>query len=333
MLCSCVRFARAIAFGCLATVAAAAPASAQDQARDPWEQGRFRIGPLSFTPAVAVRDVGWDTNVFYESEDPKEDFTARGSASVSWWLRAGGLRLIGTDSVDALYYREYESERGVSHGHTLRPEYRFNRLLLYASGSYASIKDRPGYEIDARARHEQTSAGAGFDVRFGGKTHLDLFAHQTTSRFAGDEEFEGTSLASTLNRRSDHASATFRYDLTKLTAFVVLGEVGRERFDESSERNNESFRIMPGFDFDQFALLKGKARVGYRRFNALSPAIPDFEGVVAEVDLAYVLLGRTRFGVQVDRDIQFSYEADQPYYLLTSVRGSIRQGLGAGLQL
>jgi hypothetical protein len=61
--------------------------------------------------------------------------------------------------------------------------------------------------------------------------------------------------------------------------------------------------------------------------------IPDFSGVVASVDLSYVLLGRTRFGLNVGRDILFSFETLQPYYLQTSVGGSIRFGLGRGFDI
>jgi hypothetical protein len=55
--------------------------------------------------------------------------------------------------------------------------------------------------------------------------------------------------------------------------------------------------------------------------------VPDYTGLVASVNLGYTLLGATRFAVQVDRDVQFSYEQFQPYYVLTGVTGTVTHRL------
>src|SRR4030095_6110242 len=43
------------------------PAPAQDVG------GRFSTGPIAWTPTIALRDVGFDTNVFDEAVVPKRD--------------------------------------------------------------------------------------------------------------------------------------------------------------------------------------------------------------------------------------------------------------------
>jgi hypothetical protein len=43
------------------------------------------------------------------------------------------------------------------------------------------------------------------------------------------------------------------------------------------------------------------------------------------VGLTYTLLGSTRFAATVTRDVEFSYDIDQPYYLLTGGAASIAQ--------
>lgn len=306
------------------------PALAQNRPEDPWEAGRFRIGPVSFSPTFAIKNMGWDNNVFNELENPKGDFTVTPGVSVRWSLRVGDLRLLGSDSADYLYYAHYASERGLSHRHELRTEYRLNHLRPYALGSYASIKDRVGYEIDTRARHTETALGVGLLVLSGSKTEVDLVGRQTTYRFEGDPIYNDTNIAENLNRKGTIGSATLRYRATALTRLTLLGEFSRDRFDSSAQRDNSSFRMMPGVEFDPFALITGTARVGYRQINMTAPTIPDFSGLVADVNLQYVLLGRTRFSVAVQRDIQYSYDIKVPYYLLTGVMASVRQELGMG---
>jgi len=43
------------------------------------------------------------------------------------------------------------------------------------------------------------------------------------------------------------------------------------------------------------------------------------------VDLTYVLLGSTRFQFGTTRDVQYSYDVNQPYYVQTGVTGSLTQ--------
>ncbi len=306
------------------------PSLAQDQPTDPWEQMRFRTGPLAWTPTIQLKNLGWDTNVFNAVDEPQRDFTFTLSPQVDWWFRAGRARLHGTNVVDAVYFASFPGERSINQGHQLTFEYPLNRIRPYAGASYLDTRDRPGFEIDARAAHTERGARAGADVRISGKTTLDIGGRFTDYAFDGDAEFLGSNLAQVLNRQAAYGTASIRYKLTPLTTLTLAGEAGREEFDEAPNRDNRSFRVMPGVEFDQFALLKGRASVGFRRLDMVSPEIEDFAGIVANVDLSYVLMGRTRFSVGVDRDVAFSFEELQPYYVLTGVSGLVRQSLARG---
>ena len=317
-----------LAVACVIAVPVAAMAQAQQP--DPWEQARFRTGPLAFTPIFHLTTLGWDSNVFNQVNDPKGDFTARGDVTADWWLRGGDVRVHGINKFEGVYFAKYDTERAFNHYNDLTVEYRLNRLRPYASGGYRRIKDRPGYEIDARARHTETAFRGGLVARLTAKSSLDLSGGQTTYRFDGDQAFEGTSLAEQLNRKNTSGSAAFRYALTPLTTVSVTGGYDEERFDDAPIRDNKSFRIVPGVSFDPVALLKGSAQVGYVKFDMLSPEVPDYSGIVANVNLAYVLMARTRFTVGVRRDIDYSFERTSPYYVLTDLNAAVRQALGRG---
>jgi hypothetical protein len=77
--------------------------------------------------------------------------------------------------------------------------------------------------------------------------------------------------------------------------------------------------------FDPFALIKGTARVGYRKFEPVIATVPEFAGTTAAVNLAYVALGTTRFDLQATRDVQYSFDINRPYYLQSGFTGSIAQ--------
>jgi len=102
-----------------------------------------------------------------------------------------------------------------------------------------------------------------------------------------------------------------------------------DHFPLSPVRDTDSYRVMPGVEFKPRALIKGSAYVGYRRFTPeAADVLPEFSGLVAQLGLSYTLLGSTSFGVTYTRDLTYSYEERQPFFINNSVGASIRRALG-----
>jgi hypothetical protein len=140
-----------------------------------------------------------------------------------------------------------------------------------------------------------------------------------------DEQYLGTSLDEEFNRTDDRLRLKARYKLTPFTTFVMDGELERDRFTYSPIRDSNSLRVVPGVEFGRFALVTGSARVGYRRFRSPAESIPMFEGVVAAVDLSYVLMNNTRFTVHTERDIEYSFDPAEAYYVQSGFSGTLTQ--------
>ena len=70
-----------------------------------------------------------------------------------------------------------------------------------------------------------------------------------------------------------------------------------------------------------------RCSVGYRHFETLDPALPDYSGVIVQVVAGYTLLERTKFDLDLARDVQYSYEDLEPYYLATGGRLTVTHQL------
>jgi hypothetical protein len=127
-----------------------------------------------------------------------------------------------------------------------------------------------------------------------------------------------------LSRKSMTTGFQIRHQATPLTAFAVNVNKSKETFDYNPLRDSTSTQITGSVTFDPFALIKGNATVGYRSFQP-SADLPPFQGLTLAVNLSYAVFGTTRFTVGMSRDIQYSYQETQPYYLQTGVQGSIAQ--------
>ena len=292
----------------------AVPAAAQDP-EDPFDSARFRMGPVRFTPVLELTNLGRDSNVFNEPENPRSDTTAAIGPTIRFWMRPGALLVSGRTGGQYLYFREYDSQRAWNTANDVKVELALARLRPFVSGEFIDTKDRVGYEIDSRSRRRDIAGAVGTALRVGGKTDL-VFSY---SRFKGEydenETFLGATLARELNREEERAELQFRHALTPLTTFVVRNEFGRDRFDSTTLRDSDSLRIMPGFELKPAALISGAVFVGYRRFDALDAGLTDYSGVVAAVNATYIR-NATRFEVRVDRDLAYSYSTVRPYYAL-----------------
>jgi hypothetical protein len=306
---------------------AAAQAAAQDAAPDPFQTARFRFGGVALSPGVSVSNFGWDSNVLNSWNDPQGDFTFAVTPQTDVWVRMGPTRVKAHGSLGYVYFAEFAAERSWNTDDSVRFEVPLIHFRPYVGYSYLNTRDRPGYEIDARVRRTENALFTGLDMPLTRKTTVGASFNRKATDYAEGETFQGSSLRFSYNRTTDVYTGSLRYALTPLTTLLLDTDYVIESFDYEKIRDSSGIRVVPGVDFKPLALISGSAKVGFRQLNFKNPAIPDYTGPVASVNLGYTLMGITRFGVQVDRDVQFSYEQTQPYYVLTGITGTITQGL------
>ncbi len=300
--------------------AAATPARAQSPLPpDPVQSGSLNIGPVALTPRLELRNVGIDSNVFNESEAPREDFTATVRPSLDAGIRLGIARVVYRSWMDIVYFQKYKDERSLNRFGEIRTELRLNRLVPYFAVGGLDTKERPNNEIDLRANRTVQTVGAGVALAILPSTAIvGNVQRQTVTFDPGQRRFRDVDLADALNNRRETADGGIRLALTALTTLSLTGGIEEMRFPLSPDRNSESKRFGARFEFDPTALISGTATVGYRHFSPVSADIEPFKGVVAQVTVRYLAGNRTLFGVQFSRDLEYSFEEDEPYYVATA---------------
>ncbi|CAN5517761.1 hypothetical protein BH23ACI1_BH23ACI1_13740 [soil metagenome] len=296
---------------------------------------RGHIGPFYVTPSVLLKELGVDSNVFNAAGEPQSDFTFTLKPALNVWVPMAQRAMVkATIAPDMVWYAEHATERSVNPDVTVRGDVYLNRITLFGERGYLSTRERPNHEVDVRSRHVRETVAAGVSVAVTPKLSVQVAGRQVDIRYDTGTEFDGTSLARTLNRETRGVQLTLRHRLTPLTTLALRSEVLEERFEFSPMRNSDSRRVMPGVEFAPQALIKGSAYVGYRTFTPLFPeALPEFGGIVGELGLSYALLGSTVFGASYRRDLTYSYSELQPFFVDNAVGASIRRALGRRFDL
>jgi hypothetical protein len=319
--------------GALVAVLYALPASAQtggtgEGGPDP-AVVRVRIGPLWMNPTLALTNLGIDQNVFNDppDKDPKRDFTLTVVPATDLWLGIGRTWLTGTIKEEITWYQKYASERSASNTYQAGWKVPLNRLVFDVGVIYATPKDRPGYEIDERAQRQEITYRGKVEIRALSKTLFGVTAESMRIHFDAADVFDGVNLQDAMNRTTTTFGLSVRQQVTPLTSISINATRSQDRFEFEPTRDSDSTSVSGTLSFDPFALVKGSATVGFRDFKPLGPGLPGYQGSTASADLTYTLLGTTRFTFKALRDVEYSYDVTQPYYLETGVDGSVAQQL------
>ena len=306
-------------------LALAAPVAAQQDTPDPRSSADAHVGIFYLTPKLAVKEFGLDSNVF-NNADEKKDFTVTLAPHADVWLPFSNRALITTSVAgDVVYYAHYASERSVNPEAKVRGELLLNRVNPFVEASYLNTRQRPNYEIDVRSRRREDAQRAGVRVRVTPKLSVELAAARQTVDFNADAVYQDVNLREVMNRETRTTSLTVRHNVTSLTTLALRAETGTDRFEFAPLRNSDTVRVMPGIELKARALISGSAYVGVRKFTPTSDQLAPFSGMVAATALNYTLQGSTRFTVTADRDVTYSYEQVQPYYVATGYGLNVRR--------
>lgn len=317
----------------LLLLSASAEAQVNTLERDnPRENARLKIGPFYVTPQIAVTEFGIDTNVFNTPIVQLRDFTFTVRPSANLWMPVARRGLIkGNVAADMVWYQQFSSERSIDPLFAVRGEAYLRRFTLFADNAFSHTRQRPSdnFEIDVRSRALSNSLRAGVDMRLTPKASLELHGGWAKLDWDADDSLLGSTLEETLNRSTRGFGAVARYRMSVLTTFELLAERFEERFPFSPVRDGDNVRIMPGVTFAPRALLNGSARIGIRHLNPVDETVlPEFKGLVSDFGLSYTVFGSTTIGLSHTRDIRYSYELTQPYYVDTGVGLRVRRALG-----
>ena len=286
-------------------------------------------GPLALDPKLIISNIGVDSNVYNTPIAPQKDFNISAGPQVDSWLRVGKAYFSGQTLVGFTYFHKAANQRSTDFGQKGRLEYRTVRLTPHVAGAYLNSRERLNAETDARVPRTEIEAVVGVLFPIGVRTSLDVEVLRSTLRF-DDEALGGTAFSHQMDRETNGATVRFNFLFSPLTTFVVRSDVRQDRFDTATERDSDSVAVLPGVEFTRDALLAGTAYVGFRRFAPGHEEVPDFSGLVADVNLRFTARERLKVAFKVLRDLDYSIDPLTPYFVTTGGDVTAHQGIGGG---
>jgi hypothetical protein len=269
--------------------------------------GLWRLGPLYLTPTFHVGNVGVDTNVLFQSEDRKRDFSVSGGPGLELVLPANNaLRFRSTGQLDYLYFLEQADQRRLTGNAMAGLRWDGAAFLAGAEYDYTRTFSRFSPEVDDRV--DQTQRGGRAELAVGGgprRFGVSSVFSATRYEFDQGQLYLGSDLHAALSRDEYLAQLVLRYGITPKTALVLGGDYQWDRFLLRPERDADSNRAFVGFEISSATRLSGRAIGGVRSFRLRATDSSRLYGF-AEVNLVYAVSGRTRLEGRYQRDLDYS---------------------------
>jgi hypothetical protein len=303
-------------------------ALAQAVPEDAAARATFRLGPVGLTPTFNLSQIGMDTNVMFEETDPTRDFTFTATPGARTFLRVGPSRLAAHTTADWVYFARTTRQRALNFSQVFAADVPFATFTPRLAGEYLNTRQRPNSEIDARVRRRTSGWTGGVLVRLSPITSLDVEVGSRDWTF-DDVEVDGVLIGQALNRTVTETAVAFRTEVTPLTTLVVRAAHDRSRFLISTVRDASAWSLSSGFEFQPIALITGAALIGYQSFSPRDPRVEPFAGIVARVNVRYLVRDSMSLGLRVDRQVEFSYWPNESYYVSSAMEIEARHALAA----
>lgn len=310
---------------------AAAPGAAQITA--PREAAHIEFGPLGLYPSLQILDAGVDENVFNDGSEPQRDYTLTVATRVLSVLRLGSNELMFQTGNDYVWFREIDSERSSNAQYAMRFNLSASRFKPFIGAEHVRTRARRTPEIDARARRMDRTVlgGLGFDLT--PRTSLTGSVRFDESSYDEGERFRGVALDDALNRSGRAADAGVRYAVTPLTTLMVTAGFEEQTFEQSHIRDLKRYTVGPTLEFSPEAAIRGRVVTAVELFKPDDPTLAERTGFAYQGRVNWSLYGRTTFDLGAGRNISYSYQDTEPYYLLTNARLLVSQPLGGWFEL
>jgi hypothetical protein len=290
------------------------------------EKARWRLGPFLLFPKIALRDIGFDDNLYFGSDrgDPVKDFTATLSPEMrAYWPLRDRLILYIRDNPEYAYYLKESYQRSFTNGYGAGFRYRLlGRFVL--SGEFGDDKHRrrvsSEFQVPATDRVRSLSGGVFYETAR--KTSIGVTG--IVRKISYEDVFispENAPVSRLLDREERSLEAEAYYQLFSDGFLFLRGGVQEYRFlDETSLwRNATSTSFSAGLRFPLLGRVRGLLNLGYKDFDPKKAGEPSFSGLVGDTGID-VRSGRFAFRLVFARDLVFSTYAQVFYFIENSWR-------------
>lgn len=278
------------------------------------QTGALSWGPVKVSPGLIIREAGWDSNVFDEAENPKQEYMITALPDVAVFSRLRYIQLSAYGGLEIARFKHFPSENSLGHSARGRVDFLFSRVLPFIGGGETVTRTRANGEIDVRAKRVEDELSGGLAYSTGAHSVVYASATQFKTDFENTVN-RGVSLETALDRTGVEYSGGLRTALTPITTFTGSFGYREDRFRYDPSRNAISRHITGSLKAGAEASFSGTINAAFENFQPASPDVRRFNGLTGSVAIAIPIAEVGRIGVLSRRAVEYSFNTQEAYFI------------------
>lgn len=285
-----------------------------------WRTTAWHFGPFRIQPSLVISNAGVDSNVYYSPNEPIKDFTITAGPAATIYVpihRRFVLSLYG--SPQYIWYSKTERERTWNYYLTGAAQLSLKNVFFSLEGTYSDARERWNTEIDIRPRRKEEGYGGSVLVKAAWKTSFSLGYRTVRYDYQSVVYAGGFDVRERLNRQESYANFSLFYQASTQRRIFLDFEYGLYEFEFATQAaigDSRSGAAYAGLEFSRLGRrVRGRIRVGYKKFDVRAADGPDYEGVVGDSQISLRLAKPLVIRGSYVRDVRFSLWYNNPYYI------------------
>jgi hypothetical protein len=333
-----------------ALTAGPAVAGVRSEFEPPPDEGWKRLGFFTYKPNFALKNIGQDSNVFYDSDsgDARSDFTATASPAIDGMVTFGRRAFLTMHTqADYVWYETYSTATHLNLDFSLRGNLNFRNLRLFLSDGYQHVEERPSNELDHRSERVSRPKRFGVGYEVSTATAVDVIVARASVEY-DDEDFiqyvscpsktpgvppdphcQQYRIGDLLSRTESSTTLRFTHRIFGRTRLVFDAAQLHHDFQSDvpppdahgntppvgSFHDARESRALAGFEVDRGGFLSGDLRFGITDFKPRVATELATQTMVGAATLNWRLGGRVALATAYDRDLYFSIYGSNLYFI------------------
>jgi hypothetical protein len=297
-----------------------------------WHEAAWHWGPFHIQPQLVISNAGVDSNLFYSPTAPIKDYTVTAGPAATIYLpihRKFVLSAYG--SPQYVWYSKTTRERTWNYYANGTAQLSLKNIFFSLEGVYSDARERWNTEIDIRPRRTEVGYGGSALVKLAWKTSFSLGYRTVKYDYVSVVYGDGFDVRERLNRQESYANLSFFYQASTQRRIFLDFEYGDFQFEfapQAAIGDSRSGAAYAGLEFSRLGRrVRGRIRVGFKKFDVRAVDGPDYQGVVGDSQLSVRLAKPLVVRASYVRDVRFSLWYNNPYFVES------RPGAGVSLYI
>lgn len=318
----------------LAIVALPVVASAQVRDRDPALAGQkalandlqaatFHKGLFYLLSRVQLADIGYDQDFYAPTADQSNGVSLGISAPQRLYFVPRKKVVFSVDAVPSYNFVSNGNSNGQA-GYALRGDMRLllNHLYLDTFVSSANQLRANTGELNSLLTQQESAFGVSGEAKYSSRTSLTFSGASRKTTYPASRLQPDNIPVGLLDRRTDGGRLSLVHKTFPLTSLRLIASTERYRFQNLPSRTSTRQFGGAGLSFDN-GRTSFLTEVGIGTVDFRDPRTKDFRGALGSMQLGRSISARWNTGLSASRDVDFSILADNGYYVVDRLGGTL----------